>query len=43
VPIPGTKRVRWLEENAAALDLALTDEDLMRLGALASLVVGGRY
>jgi aryl-alcohol dehydrogenase-like predicted oxidoreductase len=43
VPIPGTKRVRWLEENAAAIDLALTGADLMTLGALADLVVGGRY
>jgi aryl-alcohol dehydrogenase-like predicted oxidoreductase len=43
VPIPGTKRVKWLEENAAALDLALTDGDLLTLDALASLVVGGRY
>jgi len=43
VPIPGTKRIKWLEENAAALDLVLTDEDLIRLGALASLVVGSRY
>jgi aryl-alcohol dehydrogenase-like predicted oxidoreductase len=43
VPIPGTKRIKWLEENAAALDLVLAGEDLMRLGALARLVVGGRY
>ncbi|MDT7573655.1 MAG: hypothetical protein QOE05_3829 [Actinomycetota bacterium] len=28
VPIPGTKRVRYLEENAAADDLQLTDDDL---------------
>jgi aryl-alcohol dehydrogenase-like predicted oxidoreductase len=31
VPIPGTKRVRYLEENAAAADLTLTAEDLARL------------
>jgi aryl-alcohol dehydrogenase-like predicted oxidoreductase len=31
VPIPGTKRVRYLEENAAAADVELTDEDLRRL------------
>jgi aryl-alcohol dehydrogenase-like predicted oxidoreductase len=31
VPIPGTKRVRYLEENAAAADLELTDDDLQRL------------
>jgi aryl-alcohol dehydrogenase-like predicted oxidoreductase len=31
VPIPGTKRVRYVEENAAALDVALTPEHLGRL------------
>ncbi|HEX4527502.1 MAG TPA: aldo/keto reductase [Gaiellaceae bacterium] len=31
VPIPGTKRVRYLEQNAAAADLTLTADDLDRL------------
>jgi aryl-alcohol dehydrogenase-like predicted oxidoreductase len=31
VPIPGTKRVARLEENAAASDVTLTEEDLRRL------------
>ncbi len=31
VPIPGTKRRKYLEENAAALDVKLTPEDLRRL------------
>jgi len=31
VPIPGTKRRKYLEENAAALDLELTPEDFRRL------------
>ena len=31
VPIPGTKRRKYLEENAAALDVHLTAEDLRRL------------
>jgi aryl-alcohol dehydrogenase-like predicted oxidoreductase len=31
VPIPGTKRRRFLEENVAATDIDLTDEDLRRL------------
>jgi len=31
VPIPGTKRRKYLEENAAALDVQLTAEDLRRL------------
>jgi aryl-alcohol dehydrogenase-like predicted oxidoreductase len=32
VPIPGTKRRKYLEENAAALDIKLTTEDLRRIG-----------
>jgi aryl-alcohol dehydrogenase-like predicted oxidoreductase len=31
VPIPGTKRVRYLEQNAAAGDIELTKDDLSRL------------
>ncbi|HEX3807707.1 MAG TPA: aldo/keto reductase [Gaiellaceae bacterium] len=31
VPIPGTKRVKYLEENAAAVDVELTEDDLRRL------------
>jgi aryl-alcohol dehydrogenase-like predicted oxidoreductase len=31
VPIPGTKRRSYLEENAGAVDVELTDEDLERL------------
>jgi aryl-alcohol dehydrogenase-like predicted oxidoreductase len=31
VPIPGTKRVKRLEENAAAADMSLSSEDLARL------------
>ena len=27
VPIPGTANVKWLAENAGAVDVALTDED----------------
>jgi aryl-alcohol dehydrogenase-like predicted oxidoreductase len=41
VPIPGTKRRRYLEENAAAADLALTGADLERLDALRP--AGARY
>ncbi|MGW5235321.1 aldo/keto reductase [Streptomyces nodosus] len=43
VPIPGTKRVKWLEQNAAALDVELTADDLAALDALATQVVGARY
>jgi aryl-alcohol dehydrogenase-like predicted oxidoreductase len=31
VPIPGTTRRKYLEENAAAADITLTDEDLRRI------------
>jgi aryl-alcohol dehydrogenase-like predicted oxidoreductase len=45
VPIPGTKRVRGLEQNAAALDVSLSAEDLATLDPLADQVqvVGSRY
>jgi aryl-alcohol dehydrogenase-like predicted oxidoreductase len=42
-PIPGTKRVKWLEQNVAAEALELTAEDLAVLDPLAEQVVGGRY
>lgn len=42
VPIPGTKRLRYLEENAAAADLDLSETDLTDLDALPD-PVGGRY
>ena len=31
VPIPGTKRVKYLEENVRAVDVELNDDDLRRL------------
>jgi aryl-alcohol dehydrogenase-like predicted oxidoreductase len=34
VPIPGTKRVRYLEENLGALDVVLTEEERGQLDAL---------
>jgi aryl-alcohol dehydrogenase-like predicted oxidoreductase len=45
VPIPGTKRVRYLQENVAAAFLELTDEDLAELqqAVPADAVVGERY
>jgi aryl-alcohol dehydrogenase-like predicted oxidoreductase len=45
VPIPGTKRVRYLEENAAAVDIELTEAELVRLdeAAPAGATVGDRY
>jgi aryl-alcohol dehydrogenase-like predicted oxidoreductase len=43
IPIPGTKRVAWLEQNAGAADLVLTGEELAVLDPLAARVVGARY
>jgi len=41
-PIPGTKRRRYLEENVAALDVELTEEDLAVLDTVAP-AKGDRY
>jgi aryl-alcohol dehydrogenase-like predicted oxidoreductase len=41
VPIPGTKRRRYLEDNIGALDLTLDDAALARLDALRP--VGDRH
>jgi aryl-alcohol dehydrogenase-like predicted oxidoreductase len=45
VPIPGTKRRTYLEENVAAADLALSDDDRMRLDAALApeAIAGPRY
>jgi aryl-alcohol dehydrogenase-like predicted oxidoreductase len=43
VPIPGTKRIKWLEQNVAALDVTLTTDDLAVLDPLGDQVVGARY
>ncbi|WP_345216863.1 aldo/keto reductase [Georgenia halophila] len=45
VPIPGTKRVRYLEENIAAADVTLTTQDLAALEAAVpkGAVAGERY
>jgi aryl-alcohol dehydrogenase-like predicted oxidoreductase len=43
VPIPGTKRVEYLEQNVAALDVTLSDDELARLDGLAAQVAGARY
>ena len=43
VPIPGTKRLKYLEENAAAADLALTADEIARLDTLATQTSGPRY
>jgi aryl-alcohol dehydrogenase-like predicted oxidoreductase len=45
VPIPGTKHRRYLEDNVAALRIALSQEDLAELERLAprGAAAGGRY
>lgn len=45
VPIPGTKRVKFLEENAAAADITLTAEQRARLEDVApkGAAAGARY
>ena len=44
-PIPGTKRRKYLEENAAADQIRLTDEDLAEIDAIAphGIAAGDRY
>ncbi|MFZ1155694.1 MAG: aldo/keto reductase, partial [Solirubrobacteraceae bacterium] len=45
VPIPGTKRRSYLEENVAALDIELSAEDLARIDEAAPVgaTAGDRY
>lgn len=45
VPIPGTKRRKYLEENAAAADIKLTPSEIAEMEAAvpAEAVAGGRY
>jgi len=42
VPIPGTKRIKYLEENVATVSVELTNEDLSFLDQLPE-AVGSRY
>jgi aryl-alcohol dehydrogenase-like predicted oxidoreductase len=41
--IPGTKRVKWLEQNVAAMDVTLTADELSVLDPLDAQVAGARY
>jgi aryl-alcohol dehydrogenase-like predicted oxidoreductase len=43
VPIPGTKRRKYLEQNAGAAEVELTEEDLKRIEAELPAVAGERY
>lgn len=42
-PIPGTKRVRYLEENVRATDITLSPDDIDQLDSLAAKAAGPRY
>ena len=43
VPIPGSTRVERVEENAGAVNVALTSDDLAALDNIAAAVAGDRY
>jgi aryl-alcohol dehydrogenase-like predicted oxidoreductase len=43
VPIPGTKRRTYLEQNAGAVDVELTEDDLTRIDAELPRPAGERY
>ncbi len=43
VPIPGTKRVSYLEENLAAADVHLSDEEVQRIADAVPVAAGERY
>jgi aryl-alcohol dehydrogenase-like predicted oxidoreductase len=43
VPIPGTKRAAYVEDNAGAPDVSLNADDVERLNKLAAGTQGGRY
>lgn len=45
VPIPGTKRIGYLDENIAALDIHLTEDDMARIDAIfpPEAAAGTRY
>jgi aryl-alcohol dehydrogenase-like predicted oxidoreductase len=43
VPIPGTKRVSYLEENLAAADVELSEEDVQRIADTVPAAAGERY
>lgn len=45
LPIPGTRRISYLEENAEAANIVLTPDELARIEAVSpgSAIQGGRY
>ena len=45
IPIPGTKKIKYLEQNALAVDLALSDSEVIEIESIISKYpdTGGRY
>jgi len=45
VPIPGTKRIKYLDENIGALDVKLGNDDLAAIDAIfpRDVAAGARY
>lgn len=45
IPIPGTRRIRWLEQNVAAADIMLSGAQMSQIEAvfLPGAAMGGRY
>ncbi|OCT15189.1 aldo/keto reductase [Paenibacillus pectinilyticus] len=43
LPIPGTKRRKYLEENVGAVNIQLTSDELDRIDAVSPIAFGGRY
>jgi aryl-alcohol dehydrogenase-like predicted oxidoreductase len=45
VPIPGTRRLRNLDENLGALEVRLSDDELVQIEAVfpAGVFAGARY
>jgi aryl-alcohol dehydrogenase-like predicted oxidoreductase len=44
-PIPGTKHIKYLEENVGALDISLSEEELKEIDSIApkGVAAGSRY
>ncbi|QIY68070.1 aldo/keto reductase [Streptomyces sp. RLB1-33] len=43
VPVPGGKRVKWLEQIVAAADIGLMADEVVALGGPSGQAMGGRY
>lgn len=43
VPIPGTKRAKYLDENMAALKVHLSQDELKQIAAVVPMATGDRY